>query len=66
MRPSKDARTLLESSSPKGAVFITAWNPLGKEVTDTENRRANVELKKELTKQGLNIIDGYGEIPYGQ
>lgn len=66
MQPSKDARTLLESLSPKGAVFITAWNPLGKEATDTENRRANIELKEELTKQGLNIVDGYGKSPDGQ
>lgn len=32
MQPSKDARTLLELLLPKDAVFITAQNPLGKEV----------------------------------
>lgn len=66
MQPSTEAKTLLEPSSPKGGVFITAWNPLGKKVTDTENRSANIELKEELTKQGLNIIDGYGESADGQ
>lgn len=66
MQYSTDARTLLEPSSPKGAVFITAWNPLGKKTTDIENRRANVELKKELIRQGLNIIDGFGKSPDGQ
>lgn len=66
MQPSIEAKTLLESSSPKGGVFITAWNPLGKKVTDVENINSNVELKEELVKQGLNIIDGYGESPDGQ
>ncbi len=37
------------------------WNPLGKELTLEENKKANHELKNELFKKGLKIIEGYGE-----
>ncbi|WP_367105361.1 DUF3293 domain-containing protein [uncultured Psychrobacter sp.] len=32
-------------------IFITVWNPSSKEATNTENKSANAELKKELTKR---------------
>ena len=55
------AASLLQPFTPDGGLFITAWNPLGKELTLEDNKKANQELKAELLKQGFNVIDGYGE-----
>ena len=60
------AAALLQPFSPAGGLFITAWNPLGKERTVEENEQANQELKNELLKQGLKVIEGYGESPDGK
>ncbi len=65
-KKSCDAKTLLQSFAPAGGVFITAWNPLGKKLTTLENEQANQQLKKVLLKQGLNVVDGYGESPGGK
>lgn len=37
--------------------FITAWNPLSKELTNAENTSLNTRLKEEI------IVDGYGFDP---
>ena len=60
------AASLLQPFTPAGGVFITAWNPLGEELTFEDNEKANQTLKAELLKQGLNIIDGYGESKDGK
>lgn len=48
-----------------GAIFITAWNPMGKVVYDEQNHRANKKLKSILLEMGLIVIDGYGISPCG-
>lgn len=63
---SSKAASLLQPFTPAGGLFITAWNPLGKELTLEDNKKANQTLKKELLKQGLNVIDGYGKSKDGK
>lgn len=58
--PCSKAASLLQPFTPNGGLFITAWNPLGKELTVEDNKKANQKLKAELLKQGFNVIDGYG------
>ena len=58
---SSKAAFLLHPFWPAGRLFITAWNPLGKELTVEDNRQANKNLKDELLKQGLDVREGYGE-----
>lgn len=60
---SSKAAFLLQPFSPAGGLFITAWNPLGKELTVEENEQANQKLKNELPEQGLKVTEGYGESP---
>ena len=60
-KTSSKAASLLQPFSPAGGLFITAWNPLGKELTVEDNRQANKNLKDELLKQGLDVREGYGE-----
>ncbi len=57
---SSKAAALLQPFTPDGGLFITAWNPLGKELKLEDNKKANQTLKEELLKKGLNVIDGYG------
>lgn len=65
-KPCSKAVSLLQPFTPDGGLFITAWNPLGKELTVENNKIANQKLKAELLKQGLNVIDGYGESKDGK
>ena len=65
-KTSSKAASLLQPFAPAGGLFITAWNPLGKELTVEENRHANRKLKNELLKQGLKVTEGYGESPDGK
>ena len=60
-KPCSKAVAFLHPFTPAGGLFITAWNPLGKKLTSEDNEKANQKLKAELLKQGLNVIDGYGE-----
>ncbi len=64
--PSSKAADLLQPFYPDGGLFITAWNPLGKELTVEDNNKANKNLQAELLKQSLNVIDGYGESKDGK
>ena len=57
---SSKADSLLQQFAPAGGLFITAWNPLGEELTLEDNLKANQNLKPELLIRGLNVIDGYG------
>lgn len=64
--PSSEAASLLRPFAPAGGLFITAWNPLGEELTPEENQKANQNLKEKLLKQDLNVTDGYGESKDGK
>ncbi|WP_025643570.1 MULTISPECIES: DUF3293 domain-containing protein [unclassified Psychrobacter] len=57
---SSKAASLLQQFAPAGGLFITAWNPLGEELTVEDNQKANQTLKEKLLKLGLNVTDGYG------
>lgn len=57
---SSKATSLLQQFAPTGGLFITAWNPLGEELTVEDNQKANQTLKEKLLKLGLNVTDGYG------
>lgn len=63
---SSKASALLQPFALNGGLFITAWNPLGKELTVEENKQANKKLKNELLRRGLKVIEGYGESPDGK
>ena len=63
---SSKAASLFHPFAPAGGLVITAWNPLGKELTVEENQQANQKLKNELLEQGLKVTEGYGESPDGQ
>lgn len=60
---SKEAKRLLSGESDDGAVFITAWNPFGKEVTRLEKDEANSRLRNDLKELGGNVLAGYGCSP---
>ena len=60
-KPSTATATLLKPVAPKGGVFITACNPMGKVVDADDNELANNALEKDLLSQGLTAIAGYGE-----
>lgn len=63
---SSKAAALLHPFAPDGGVFITAWNPLGKELTLEENEQANQNLKNKLISQGFRVTEGYGESSDGK
>lgn len=44
----------------QSSVFITAWNPFGKFLTDEENKQANLGLRKQLVAEGLQFLEGAG------
>ena len=65
-KSSSKAASLFQPFAPVGGLFITAWNPLWKELTVEENRQANQRLKNELLRQGYKVIEDYGESPDGE
>lgn len=64
-KPSKQVAERLKPYKPLGALFITAWNPLGEVATDEDNKNANMKLYQDLISRNLNVIEGYGESPDG-
>lgn len=44
--------------------FITAWNPLSKEISLQENLERNNQLRKDLAK--YKILEGEGKDPKGE
>lgn len=60
---SEGARNLMAACSAEGGVFITAWNPFGKVLSQTENIKANAALKKELEDVATIVLAGYGSSP---
>jgi hypothetical protein len=51
---------LMERRKVTGATFITACNPLGKQMPADWNRRANQKLLRDLRKKGYRILRGVG------
>lgn len=51
---------LLARYGAKTAVFITAWNPFSRSLTDQENELANKKLEGRLRKSGLIYLRGEG------
>ena len=47
------------------AAFVTAFNPFSQELTADENHRRQAELAKELTRLGLEFVEGVGQHPGG-
>ncbi len=60
-KPYAATATLLNPFAPKGGLFITACNPMGKVVDPVSNKLPNNALEKDLLSQGLTAIAGYGE-----
>jgi len=63
---SEDLKNIFRQNSLGSATFITAWNPLSKQLSDEENRFRNDMLKKELITRSLNFLDGFGQDPAGK
>ena len=53
-------KQLLESHSVCGAVFVTAYNPFGKVLSDDENSSANELLRADLLNRYETVYSGYG------
>ncbi len=47
------------------AAFVTAFNPFSQELTADENHCRQAELAKELTRRGLEFVEGVGQHPSG-
>lgn len=49
----------------ESSVFITAWNPGSKVMSDAVNAAAQQRLKETLANGGYLVLDGQGEAPDG-
>lgn len=58
-----ELKALMAERNALGAAFITAWNPFSRQLTDTENKARQDELKATLKKRGLTCCDGIGQHP---
>jgi hypothetical protein len=54
---------LHESAHVESSAFITAWNPIGQRCDTAANVRRQEDLAHELTKLGLQFVDGIGVHP---
>ena len=63
---SEDLKTLYKQSRVDSAVFITAWNPYSKSLSNEENQLKNNDLENELNLRSLKFINGFGQDPLGQ
>ncbi len=57
---------LLRSGEPAGAAYVTAWNPMGKELSLQENDRLQGLLVDELRATRLRWLSGAGTDPSGR
>ena len=55
---------LLKQNNSESWCFITAWNPMSKELPLSENRKRNNALKSDLSK--YKIFEGEGRDPNGE
>lgn len=60
---STELDALLRGCGCTSAVFITAWNPLARALSDEENHKRQKELTDELERRSLVCIDGIGQHP---
>lgn len=63
---SEKLKAHLMKNGAESAIFITAWNPFSKQLSDKENRFRNEMLKKELIGRSLKFLDGFGQDPAGK
>ncbi|MFM1911964.1 MAG: hypothetical protein RJB18_1355 [Pseudomonadota bacterium] len=63
---SEDLKALYKQSRVDSAVFITAWNPYSKSLSNEENQLRNNDLENELNLRSLKFINGFGQDPLGQ
>ena len=56
-----DLLSLMKRFSVKSAAYITAWNPLGKRLSDAENQSRHVALQKVLKERSLPHWPGIGQ-----
>lgn len=54
---------LFEQFNVTSAIFLTAWNPMSKELPLSANQQANLELREVTSGLGLPVIDGFGAWP---
>lgn len=59
-RPCARIRALLQSRSARTAIYITAWNPMGRSQSRTTNVRVNCKLESDLHKLTKHIWYGAG------
>ena len=62
---SQDLIRLYQAHKVACAAFVTAFNPFSQELTADENHRRQAELAKELTRLGLEFVEGVGQHPGG-
>jgi hypothetical protein len=59
-RPSPRLAELLRGADAAGALFITAWNPCGRELSREENDLRHARLVLDMKARGLTAIDAFG------
>jgi hypothetical protein len=57
---------LLEAVAAHTWAFITAWNPLSRELSMAENAVRHTALEDRLASLGLATLPGFGESPDGE
>lgn len=62
---SPDIQAIYERQGWTYCLFITAFNPFGREQSPAENELAHAELGRELRTLSLNVSEGEGTDPTG-
>jgi hypothetical protein len=57
---SAEIELLFKEHSVSSAVFITAYNPRSKQLSDEENKTRLFQMEHEIKSMGYQIIDGMG------
>lgn len=60
---SPDSTEAIRSMGGEGATFVTAWNPCGQELTQSENHETNDQLEADMPRLGANVSKGIGKSP---
>lgn len=60
-RVSPELADILKKHKRASAAFITAWNPLGRALSDSENAHRNALLQQELVRRSLPHWPGQGK-----
>lgn len=56
-----ELRSLMKHHNVNSAAYITAWNPLGKQQPDDENRSRQAVLRQALIQRSLAYLSGIGQ-----